>query len=285
MDTTHQFQSHQIKKIVNTRIGEDGLTYYQVQWQQSWETEEIVSKFPNLVDQFWDFVNNVQYVKEKRNNFPPTSLELPCDNTTESDVDLSLPGFDISARVKQELEEYSDTTYSNVESCLSTNKVASLGATSTLNSHSVVDSDFSNTALCDTSMAAAFQDSTDYVTTNVPDSNNMYRTDTKISGNENSTINNITSPSKSLPINLEDAEQLNSEDYFQPIQVGINSGHKKTRYKCKLCDQIIRKKCEMDRHFARHSGLKKYECLVCGHRFTEKHTLKKHSNKFHDLLE
>lgn len=38
---------------------QDGKRYYKVKWESSWECEENLGDYQDLVDQFWDFVKRV----------------------------------------------------------------------------------------------------------------------------------------------------------------------------------------------------------------------------------
>ena len=48
--------SSPITKILSSRVGDDGLLYYQVEYMPCWVKEDALSSNQHLVDAFWKFI-------------------------------------------------------------------------------------------------------------------------------------------------------------------------------------------------------------------------------------
>uniref|UniRef100_A0A7M5TS78 C2H2-type domain-containing protein n=1 Tax=Clytia hemisphaerica TaxID=252671 RepID=A0A7M5TS78_9CNID len=46
------------KRVIDTKV-QNGKRYYKVKWESSWEAEDSVGEYQDLVDQFWNFVKRV----------------------------------------------------------------------------------------------------------------------------------------------------------------------------------------------------------------------------------
>jgi len=65
-NTSLEHESFGIKKIVDCKIGENGVQMYKVKWQATWEPAENLASCQQLIEDFWGFVNNAKFKERQR---------------------------------------------------------------------------------------------------------------------------------------------------------------------------------------------------------------------------
>ena len=117
-----------IKKILNSTVDDNGILYYEVKWNTSWVSEEVLSTYPDLVDMFWKFIAqntsnciNQQELQCRVNkpapicNTEPNSGSTPVSST---DINHSSKDFDhllSNEAVVDEVELFEDTNFNEID--------------------------------------------------------------------------------------------------------------------------------------------------------------------------